>query len=191
MRALGAIKRPGLKWALLLAIVGTVALACSTGTYPVDVFTEMHYQQSYRSQEPPRVMPAEGAVPFTDESLPIRPPEPASQADVLIMANPVDPTAENLVRAQQVFARNCSMCHGIAGESDSFISVTFTSMDIKPPANFAEAGSITQDGSSDGLAFWIISDGLGNMPAFRHLLSYEDRWGVIHYLRLLAQQAGQ
>jgi mono/diheme cytochrome c family protein len=191
MRAIAATLKSRLKWPLLLAIIGTVALACSTGTYPVDVFTEMHYQQSYRSQEPPRVMPAEGAVPFTDESEALRPAEPPSQVEALTMANPVEASADNLVRGQQVFTRNCAVCHGISGTSDSFISVTFTSMSIKPPANFAEAGSITADGSSDGLAFWIISDGLGNMPAFRHLLSYEDRWGVIHYLRLLSEQAGQ
>ena len=191
MRALAAIRKTGFKWTLLLVVLGTVALACSTGSYPVDVFTEMHYQQSYRSQEPPRLMPAEGAVPFTDESLALRPAEPASQVEALVMPNPIDASADNLVRGQQVFTRNCSMCHGVTGASDSFISVTFTSMGIKPPANFAEAGSITPDGSSDGLAFWIITDGLGNMPAFRHLLSYEDRWGVIHYLRLLSQQAGQ
>ena len=191
MRVISAIRKSGLRWPLLFALLGTVALACSTGTYPVDVFTEMHYQQSYRSQEPPRVMPAEGAVPFTHESEALRPVEPASQVDVLTMANPVEANAETMERAQQVFTRNCSMCHGVGGESDSFISVTFTSMGVKAPANFAEAGSITPDGSSDGLAFWIITDGLGNMPAFRHLLSYEDRWGVIHYLRLLSEQAGQ
>ena len=64
MRALAAIRKSGFKWTLLLVVLGTVALACSTGSYPVDVFTEMHYQQSYRSQEPPRLMPAEGAVPL-------------------------------------------------------------------------------------------------------------------------------
>ena len=153
MRVLAAIRKSGFKWPLLLVVLGTVALACSTGSYPVDIFTEMHYQQSYRSQEPPRLLTAEGAVPFTDESMALRPAEPASQVEALVMPNPIEASADNLVRAQQVFTRNCSMCHGVSGASDSFISVTFTSMGIKPPANFAEAGSITPNGSSDGSGF--------------------------------------
>jgi len=41
----------------LALLAGLVATACSQGSYPVDIFYEMHYQQSYRSNEPPSLSP--------------------------------------------------------------------------------------------------------------------------------------
>ena len=38
--------------------------ACETGAYPVDIFPEMHYQQSYKAQEPDRLDVPVGAVPY-------------------------------------------------------------------------------------------------------------------------------
>ncbi|MCH9036720.1 MAG: cytochrome c [Chloroflexi bacterium] len=188
-------RRAGLLWLLLPAVVGLVALACSTGAYPVDIFTEMHYQQSFKSQEPPRLYPPEGSVPFTDASLELRPREP-TPAEALAMTSPFPypSTTETLEHGKQIFIRNCSMCHGLEGRSDTFISVTFTSLDVTPPADFAIAPSITltaSDGAGDGLAFGVITNGLGNMPPFLNLLTYEDRWTVIHYLRFLSEQANQ
>ena len=188
-------RRAGLLWLVLPAVVGLVALACSTGAYPVDIFTEMHYQQSFKSQEPPRLYPPEGSTPFTDESLELRPREP-TPAEALAMTSPFPypSQTETLEHGKQIFIRNCSMCHGLEGRSDTFISVTFTSLDVTPPADFAIAPSITltaSDGTGDGLAFGVITNGLGNMPAFRNLLTYEERWTVIHYLRFLSEQANQ
>lgn len=186
--------RPKYHWLILLTFAGLLIAACSTGSYPVDVFTEMHYQQSFKSQEPPRLTPARGAVVFTDELLPLRRLEPASQVEALGMTNPVPRTAETVEQGEGVFIRNCSACHGLNGRGDSFIAVTFKSMGVNPPADFATAGSIVatpDDGSGDGLAFWFISDGITNMPSFRNLLTQEERWTVIHYLRVLSQQANR
>jgi len=36
-----------------------------TGSNRVQVFTEMHYQPSYRTQESPRLLPPDGSVPIT------------------------------------------------------------------------------------------------------------------------------
>ena len=137
-------------------------------------------------------MTADGNVPFTNESEPLKIPDPTLQIEAITMPNPIPIGDVVLEQGQKIFVRNCSMCHGLTGRSDSFISVTFKSLGIKEPADFANAGSIAgspNDGTKDGLAFWIITDGTGNMPPFRHLLSNEDRWAVIHYLRFLSQQA--
>jgi mono/diheme cytochrome c family protein len=187
---------------LLLAVsaIALVAMACSTGAYPVDVFTEMHYHQSYKSQEPPRLGPAEGSAPFTigaeegqeltDVSLPLSPREPATQTEALVLTNPVPNNAETLEAGKKIFVNNCAMCHGLDGSGQSYVSDTFASLEVKTPANFAEAGSIALS-PTDSLAFWFISDGLGNMPAWRNLLTQEERWTVIHYLRYLSDQANQ
>jgi mono/diheme cytochrome c family protein len=35
----------------------------------------------------------------------------------------------------------------------------------------------------DGQLFWIVANGLGNMPAFRDLLSEKDLWTVVLFVR--------
>ena len=39
-------------------------------TYPIETFTEMHYSQSYRAQEPPRLAAVVDAVTFHSEGGP-------------------------------------------------------------------------------------------------------------------------
>ena len=57
--------RPGLLAAVfLLGLAATGCVSFQRGAYQVDIFTEMHYTQAYRSQEPPRLYPAKGSVPF-------------------------------------------------------------------------------------------------------------------------------
>lgn len=193
------LKRRGF-WLLTLAAIALVGMACSTGSYPVDVFTEMHYQQSYKSQEPPRLAPSDGSVPFTvgaergqeltTVSLPLKPREPATQAEALALSNPVPNNTTTLEVGKKLFLTNCAMCHGIDGRGQSFMADTFASLGVNPPANLTAAGSIALT-PTDSLAFWFISDGIVNMPSFRHLLTQEERWTVIHYLRFLSDQANQ
>ena len=53
---------------LLVAGIGLFAvlavLGCTSGSYPVDIFYEQHYQQSYKSHEPPRLAGVAGAVAY-------------------------------------------------------------------------------------------------------------------------------
>ena len=77
----------GLALFAALAVVG-----CTSGSYPVDIFYEQHYQQSYKSHEPPRLSGVPGAVAFF--------PAPVNTAD--------DSDAH-------VYEINCQMCHGTDG----------------------------------------------------------------------------
>jgi mono/diheme cytochrome c family protein len=47
-------------------------------------------------------------------------------------------------------------------------------------------GSDRVRGRTDGQLFWIIANGLGNMPAFRDLLSERDLWMVVLFVRQAA-----
>ena len=61
----GKSKRGFKRWFIGIAtLFGIVLVGCSQGTYPVDIFYEQHYQQSYRSHEPPRLTGVAGAVAF-------------------------------------------------------------------------------------------------------------------------------
>ena len=52
----GNYKR-GLKgWFFGIAtLLGLLVVGCTQGSYPVDIFYEQHYQQSFKSHEPPRL----------------------------------------------------------------------------------------------------------------------------------------
>ncbi len=85
---------PGLRLLVVgMALFAALAVAgCTSGSYPVDIFYEQHYQQSYKSHEPPRLAGVEGAVAYY--------PAPP---------NTVDDSAAHL------FEVNCQMCHGADG----------------------------------------------------------------------------
>ena len=70
-------------------LAGLAALGCTQGSYPVDIFYEMHYQQSYKSGEPPRLSAPDSSVAWYP------PPKYTSFDD-----------------GEHLFAVNCSMCHG-------------------------------------------------------------------------------
>ncbi len=78
-------------------LVGLITLAgCSQGSYPLDIFYEMHYQPSYKAHEPPRLSVPASAVAWY-------PPPPATS-----FAND----------GEHLFQVNCSMCHGPIGKGD-------------------------------------------------------------------------
>lgn len=81
----------GLKgWFIGIAtLFGILVVGCSQGSYPVDIFYEQHYQQSYRSHEPPRLIGVADAVAFYP---------------------PIVSTVTNT--GADLFRVNCQMCHG-------------------------------------------------------------------------------
>ena len=76
-------------------LVALAALACSQGSYPVDIFYEMHYQQSYKSHEPPRLSAPASSVAWF-------PPPKSTAFDT----------------GQHLFSVNCAMCHGDGAKGD-------------------------------------------------------------------------
>jgi mono/diheme cytochrome c family protein len=166
---------------LLVLMVGILAAACepgeapfrSTGAYPIDIFPEMHYNASFKAQEPPRLSPPIDSVPITGKAVAL----PARKADAATLVNPVTLTAAALEHAATLYTVNCSMCHGLSAGGDGFVGEKFAQHNLtKPPAFNAQR---IQD-LADGEAFWSITNGFGFMPAFGNLLSAEDRWHLVH-----------
>jgi mono/diheme cytochrome c family protein len=165
----------------LFSLLALLASACSvqeTNTYPVDTFTEMHYSQSYRMQEPPRLQPPAESVAFDPLG------DPVSSLTI--------PAAQrrtyNPEVAAELFRVNCSACHGINGEgngpaaahlqaSDSFY---FSKNGSKygPPANLLA----TRDQRTEEIWFGTLNNGIVVMPAFENLLSEEEIWDIVTYL---------
>lgn len=177
----------------LVASLGllVVASACnSTNTYPIDFFSEMHYQKSFRSQEPPRLDTPAGAVPITGGEAVY------TFAEARDLANPLagDPQARE--RGAQLYAVNCAVCHGAQGRGDGRMAALWaTQQGAVPPADLTSPVVVNR---TDGELYWILTNGftspeqqvhypggLTNMPAFGKLLTPEERWALVSYIRQL------
>ncbi|MBI2957679.1 MAG: c-type cytochrome [Chloroflexi bacterium] len=168
--------------AALGAALGATLLAAgcaSTGAYPRDLFIEMHYQQSWRAQEPPRLYPAQGAVPVTGREV-----DPGSFEDARLMVNPVPLTPETLARGKDLFSIDCAVCHGPAGRGASVMASLFRAAAAAPPVDLA--GERVK-GRTPGQLYWVLTNGLGNMPPFGRLLTPEERWTLVHFVRSVGQ----
>ncbi len=165
----------------VFVMVALVVAGCTGGTYPVDIFPEMHYHQSTRIQEPPRRLPPEGAVPITGKETYF---EFAVAADV---PNPLPRSETVLKHGAELFRVNCAMCHGPQAKGDGAVGDFLVKWGYSRPPNLT--ADLTQ-GRADGEIFSLITDGVLVMPQFKNMVSEDDRWSLVHYLRFLADQSG-
>lgn len=149
----------------------------STGSYPIDIYQEMHYNQTHKAQEPPRLLPAEGSVPVSGGSQVI----PAAKADAKGLANPFPSTEENLDQAARLYHVNCAMCHGQTARGDGVVGSKFTEYGAPAPPAF---GGDRIQALSSGEVYWSLSNGFGYMPPFGSLLKDEDRWALVNLVDL-------
>lgn len=95
--------------------------------------------------------------------------------------NPVSPNSENIEKGKQVFGYYCVVCHGRDGQSTG---VPFAA-NMSPP--LPSLASPDVQSYSDGQLKWIIGNGISpsGMPASRGVLSDDEMWHVVIYLRHL------
>ncbi|MEX2426567.1 MAG: c-type cytochrome [Thermomicrobiaceae bacterium] len=169
--------RRGLQRAWLLGATMTLALVLagcgdvipSTNTYPIDFFSEMHYQQSFGAGEPDGGDPPDGAVPITGGEVDYSFEEAAE------LENPFDSNPE---LGQEVYELNCVQCHGAEGAGDGYAAGFFEGYGATVPANLQESDL------NEGEMFHVVTNGLGEyMPGFQPLITEEERWALVEYLQ--------
>lgn len=166
--------------ASIIGLSGLALMACSTGAYPIDVFPEGHYQPSYRSQEPPRLEPPANSVPISGREIAYD----FSQAARL--SNPLPPTPETLTEATQIYQVNCAVCHGATGRGDGPMARYFREAGVSPPVDFTSARVRARQ---EGELYWVLTNGLGNMPRFGPLLTPKQRWAVVSLVTSVSRGA--
>ena len=67
----------------------------------------MHYQPSYKSQEPNRILPPTNSVPMTGKEITYKTLEDYTE----YFPNPTSGSS-NLEAGQQIYTINCLVCHG-------------------------------------------------------------------------------
>jgi mono/diheme cytochrome c family protein len=88
--------------------------------------------------------------------------------------SPVKFTDETKKKGEQIFLSKCISCHGNPGK-DNYVKAI-----VPPPGDPATDKFQKQE---DGALFYKITTGRAPMPTFKDVLSDEERWQVISYIR--------
>lgn len=96
--------------------------------------------------------------------------------------NPIASDDKSIAAGKAVFVTQCVKCHGDTGKGDGPSAAA-----LSPRPKDLSAKEITDQ--SDGALFWKITTGRKPMPTFETLISEDDRWNVINYIRTLAPAA--
>ena len=156
-----------------------------TGGNAIQIFTEMHYQPSYRAQEGPRLQPPPDSVPVSGREILFGTLDEYGEVEV----PPAFVQSISEAGARALYDVNCSVCHGDGLRGDGPI---LKYLDHPPVPADLTAGT-----ANDGLIFAYISWGgsqgasarfrgkasASPMPEFRLLLTEEERWALVQFLR--------
>jgi mono/diheme cytochrome c family protein len=97
------------------------------------------------------------------------------------LPNPIAPTVQSLEIGRQVYLNNCSACHGADARGGGPQAGTTA---VRPPP-LTGPGSHLGD-HTDGDLHWQISNGTTTgMPAWAGVLTDDEIWHVVNYLRSL------
>lgn len=87
-------------------------------------------------------------------------------------------TSQNEIQAgQEIYQQNCATCHGEEGDAELLGSANFT--DLRQ-----------MDGLAPRDLYLVTTQGRGSMPAWQSLLSQDERWAVIDYIRTFSYDPG-
>jgi mono/diheme cytochrome c family protein len=96
--------------------------------------------------------------------------------------NPIPADDKSIAAGKAVYAKQCLSCHGNAGHGDGPAS-----KDLNPKPHDLGAPNVVKQ--TDGALFWKITEGKKPMPSFEKLISDEERWQVINYIRTFAPKS--
>ncbi len=101
-------------------------------------------------------------------------------AEAKQLQNPFNADETLLQKGQKVFQSLCVSCHGTDGTGNPVMLKTLN----PPPADLTSAAVQQQ---TDGEIFWKITRGRGLMASYKNMLSDEERWAVVTYIRKLGE----
>ena len=99
--------------------------------------------------------------------------------DVDAITSPVEATEESIGKGKELFDNYCTTCHGLNGGGHGPAAHGITTF---PRQLWAWNNA---DSSADGYLFWFITNGRNEMPPWGVILSENERWDVINYIKTL------
>jgi len=92
------------------------------------------------------------------------------------LQNPTKDYSSSLKNGKKLYKQQCLMCHGAKGNGRGPAGIALT----PKPANFTSEKLQQQ---SDGELFWKLTNGKSPMAAYEKILSVQQRWDLINYIR--------
>ena len=111
---------------------------------------------------------ARGQLPYL-----VKTPEEAAA-----IANPLPRTRDVLEKGREDWNEHCAVCHGVLGNGVPTLTAAYGAK----PANLQ--AQIFRD-YPDGKIYHVIMVGKNAMPSYAADLTEEERWAIVHYVRVL------
>jgi mono/diheme cytochrome c family protein len=165
--------------AATLAAASLMLAAPAAWAFPWDI--DMYRGATVRPlTEAPRNMP-EGTLPVAQDGEMLQ--LPMTRAEMTASEhNPLPLSPENLEAGKNLYATNCTPCHGDGGRGDG--SVVHL-LKTKPKDLIT---GVSKD-LPDGYLYGTIRDGGVAMPSYADAMSAHERWQLVMFVRTL-QRAG-
>ena len=94
------------------------------------------------------------------------------------LKNPYAGNTTATAAGKTLYKQFCVICHGDKGKGDGLAG-----MNLKPrPANFTKEAIQAQ---TDGAIYWKITEGKAPMAAYKAVLTDQQRWQLVNYIRQL------
>jgi mono/diheme cytochrome c family protein len=126
------------------------------------------YDDNFAMRTPVRGTVARGFLPYPGMGNP-NPTE--------VLTNPLPATNEVLELGRKKYDTFCSPCHGDFGDGDSRLRGQFPN----PPTFHSDRSRQM----SDGMLYHIMTNGQNIMPSYAPQVTREERWAVVHFIRVL------
>ncbi|MGL2986147.1 c-type cytochrome [Flavobacterium sp. RSSA_27] len=92
--------------------------------------------------------------------------------------NPFKGNTKATAEGKRIYEQMCVLCHGIKGKGNGEAGLTLD----KKPANFL---AFKVKNESDGVIFWKLTNGKPPMASYEELLTEDQRWQLVNYIRAL------
>ena len=93
--------------------------------------------------------------------------------------NPTTDFDSSIKRGEGMFIKNCSKCHGLNGNGYGVVAHGFTTF----PRQLWVWNNTGPE--TDGYLFWFITNGRSDMPPWGLILSENERWDLINYIKTI------
>ena len=153
------LKSTSNKVIVAVSLLVVLTVGCSQGSYPLDFFYEMHYTQSYKSYEPPRLDVPASAVPVYDA-----------------------PKTTSYYSGEHLYNVNCAYCHGDDAKGngpalDVIVNEYGYTPAVTPNLTTPEVKAI----GAAGIKGYLYS-GVVVMPSFKNMLNEEEMDMISEYV---------
>ena len=99
--------------------------------------------------------------------------------DLKQVKNPTVDLDSSINRGKDMFVKNCAKCHGLNGNGYGVVAHGFATW---PRQLWVWHNA---DSAADTYLYWILENGKGDMPPWGLILSENERWDLINYIKTI------